>query len=209
MGNRTALAALVALLLPACASFQGDRLGPVPDVSPPQSKPTVSVAVFGEARLSGEKRDLPRTALERYKEATREAYEESDFFSDVRMGLEESDLRAEVKITNSGNPNYGLAFLSGLTLMIIPAKATDIFEVETSFKDRSGATLGEFSRTEEMDTWIELLLIVAAPFAWPGSVLHDTLVDTNDAVLHDAADAGLFEQLEVAGSADRASNVRR
>lgn len=201
MTRPIALVALLGLLLPACASFQGDRLGAVPQVPTPDEKPTVSVAVFGEGRLNGEKRDLPTSALERFKEATREAYEGSGFFSDVRMGLEESDLRAEVKITNSGNPNYGLAFLSGFTLLLIPAKATDVFDVETAFKDRSGETIAEFSRTEEMDTWIELFLIFAAPFAWPGSVLHDTLVDVNDAVLHDAAEAGTFEELATAQAA--------
>jgi hypothetical protein len=178
-----------------CASFRaGAPSAEGPPVSSVDWKPSVSVVVGGEGRIGGKERDLPPKALELFRELTKRAYEESERFSEVRIGLDESDVRAEVEIINRGIANQGLAFLSGFTLLLLPAKATDSFTVETRFTGRDGNELGRFERSEAVTTWFQLFLIFATPFAWPSTVVSDVIVDLNRAVLGDAAANRVFER---------------
>jgi hypothetical protein len=189
------MAPALSIVAGGCASFRAaprdsERL-PISGVA---WKPSVSVVIGGEGVLDGKKRDLPVKALEHFRDLTKRAYEESGRFSEVRIGLDESDIRAEVQVINRGVANRGLAFLSGLTLLVLPAKAVDSFTVETRFASRDGNDLGHFERSEDVTTWFELILIFATPFAWPNSVIGDVLVDLNHGILDEAAARGVFER---------------
>jgi hypothetical protein len=171
-----------------CMSF---RTGDLPRISawPPQpAKPrtTVAVVVSGECNISGTKTAALPQFLEVWRDQTFRAYRDSGLFSDVRSGAVDADLRAEVVILDSGNPNIPWAFISGLTFLIIPCAATDHFTITTTLKDKSGKTLGTFQKSDALTTWLQIVLVVGMPFRFPGVVANEMLYDLNRATLIDA-----------------------
>ena len=80
-----------------------------------------------------------------------------------------------------------LAFLSGLTLTVIPATATDAFSVVTTFRDRTGRTIASTTREESVTTWIQLLLVFLWPFMDPDTVMDEAIYDLAASSLVDYA----------------------
>ena len=199
MPNRRAtsiagVCALLAFFAAGCASFRG---GEIPETKPwppasPAAKKTLSLAVTGSTLLNNTPGDASPQMLTKWREFTEQAYKESSQFSAVLPETAAADIKAEVKIVNSGNPNLGLAFISGLTLTLIPAKATDYFTVHTDFKNSRGDVLASIEKKDHMDTWIELFLIVVTPFNWPNSVAGDVLTDISRSTIADAHEKGVF-----------------
>lgn len=183
----------LAIALPniGCASFQTGKLDR-DVVLPPaaEPKPSIAVVVSGRARMgSGADQDVPPRMLESWKNETVEAYRDSGLFSRVESGFSDADLRAEVDVYNTGDPNMGLAFLSGLTLTLIPAKASDVLTMTTVFRNADGEELATIQREEVVDTWIQLFLFPVMPFKWPGSVIGDAFEDLVTSTLAGAGEA--------------------
>jgi hypothetical protein len=179
--------------LTSCASFRSGNLTSGSQLIRPSEKPSISVVVTGTAVMGGEAQDLHANFLEEWTEDILRGYRDSGLFDTVRSGLYESDLRAEVSIENSGDPNQALAFLSGLTLTLIPAKATDHLSMTTEFKSPEGETLATVVKQESVNTWIQLFLIFAMPFNWPGTVVDDVFTDLVHETLAEAGAEGVFQ----------------
>ena len=177
-----------------CASFRAGNLPPVSQWPPqPTMKgKSVSIVVSGEAILNGKEQEVSANFIEIWREPTVKAYHESGLFSEVKTGLTETDLRAEVKIVDRGKVNLGSAFLTGLTLYLIPSNGTDELVVKTTIKDGEGKTLGTFEKSETITLYQQLFLIFAMPFNFPGSVVKKTLYDLNRATIIEAHSKGCF-----------------
>lgn len=146
----------------------------------------------GEATVNGAKQEVNAAFLNVWRAQTLRAYQDSELFTLASTDPSDTDLRAEVKVLDRGEGSLAMAFLTGLTLYLIPSSATDELTVTTAVKDRSGATLGTFERSEAVTMWQQLFLVFAMPFNFPGSVVKETLYDLNRATIADARDRGVF-----------------
>ena len=171
-----------------CAAWRAGQLSPVSPwpPSPAASKPSISVALSGQAIVNGSEQEVNSRFLDIWREQALKAYQDSGLFSSVATGLGDTDLRAEVKVLDRGDANLALALLSGFTMTMIPSRTTDEFIVRTAIKDRGGNTLGTFEKQEAISTWIQLFMVFAMPGNFPGSVAKQTLYDLNRATINEA-----------------------
>jgi hypothetical protein len=177
----------------ACIGLRG---GLVPSQTPPlgsgEAQLSVSIVLKGRALVNNEPTDVPTIAVANWTDNALKAYRESGFFAKVSRSPAKTDLVAEIEIVDRGEANFAMAFLSGLTFTILPSTAWDEFTVSTVFKDQDGNVLGEYENRERVTMWIQLLLILGMPFAFPGSVASDALSDVHYKTLQDAYRDAIF-----------------
>jgi hypothetical protein len=149
-------------------------------------KQSISLLVTGEGSVNGAKQDSPQRMIEAWQEAAARAYKDSGLFSDVKIDAAETDLRAEIHVIDRGEGNAALAFLSGFTMTLIPAKGEDEFTVKTTLKNKAGQELGTFTKKETLILWIQFFLIFIMPFNWPNTVGADMLYDLHRATINEA-----------------------
>lgn len=160
-----------AAVLCGCATFRGGLVEPVQSWPPAASQTRKSIAItvrmerqvdigpnHGPAPVSDDE-------LNQFRGRVWAEYEDSGLFSDVKTGLENADLRADVQIDNHQEGSLGLAILSGLTLVMVPLKTNvDELMFTTTFKDSDGRVLATIEKKEKLNTWFQLFLIAVAPF---------------------------------------------
>jgi hypothetical protein len=185
--------------LSGCAAFRsGETQPPTPwPISKEPRKQSISLLITGESSVNGTRQDVPQRMIEVWQAAAEKAYKDSGFFSNVKVGAAETDLRAELHFTDRGEANSGLAFLSGFTLTLIPANAHGEMVVKTALKTKDGHPLGRFEKKETLSFWIQFFLIFIMPFNWPNTVVTEMLYDLNRATLDQAYGAGLLRSQHV------------
>lgn len=192
--KRLAVLLCAGAMMTGCASFRdGPTMAgewPAGDGGPPA---TISYAVNGETVLNGARKDLPPGALEKWHEAVAQAYGDSGLFGEVREGFHETDYRAEIEVRNEGRFNQVLAFICGFSFFVIPAKSTDEFIVETTFRNAANEVVGTVQSHAAMDTWIHLLLIPVMPFKFPFAEAPKAMYDVQKSTLLEAERRGFFE----------------
>lgn len=120
-------------------------------------------------------------------------YQDSGIFSDVKTGLEDADVRADVLLQHHGDGSMGLAILSGLTMMMVPLKTTvDDLTFITTFKDRDGNVTGTIKKTERLNTWFHAFLVFVAPFKNVIGQSNDATKDLLRATIAEARSQGLI-----------------
>jgi hypothetical protein len=143
--------------------------------------------------VNGEARELPDYVRERWIEATLRAYRESGLFTEVRRGVGgDTDLRASVDIEDDVAGSKAFSFLSALSLLILPSRSRDQLNLRTTYRDRSGATVGDFRSREVVTTWFQLFLLPITPFAPRDSVVERTIRDLSLATAKRAQTKGIF-----------------
>lgn len=93
-----------------------------------------------------------------------------------------------MKILDRGNANLPLAFLSGLTLLLLPANAKDELTMTTVLRDKTGNELGTYTKSQQLSTWIQLFLVFATPVSIAKS--DDYIYELGLATLQEAFPAG-------------------
>jgi hypothetical protein len=131
--------------------------------------------------------------IEIWEKAIIEEGKSSGLFSEVAINNTTSDITAEFEISDKGEANVGLAFLTGLTLYLFPSSATTVETVKATFKNKAGKVLGVYEKKEKNVFWQQILLIFVAPFKWPLSVGKEIKVDLMHAIYKDAADQTIFK----------------
>lgn len=169
-----------------CATFRGGLVTPVDNWPPtaPEVRKSISVTVRMERHLdlgpSSGPAPVSEDELNQMRGRVWAQYEDSGLFSDVKTGLESSDLRADVRIDHHEWGSAAGAVLSGLTLMLVPIKVqVDDYTMTTTFKNGDGQVLGVIEKKEKLDTWFQLFLVVVAPFKF---VLSQANAATTDLV---------------------------
>jgi hypothetical protein len=123
---------------------------------------------------------------------TKRAYQDSGLFSEIKGGMAEADRRADVKITAYVEGNLALAFLTGLTLHIIPHTFTYDYVINTTFYDQAGKELGMIEKAESFTTWDQLFLVFLMSFKSPKSVHPEIIYDLNRAIIVEAHEKGII-----------------
>ena len=194
------LAVCVSLsLLNGCAAFRSGETQPPATwpISKEPGKQSISLLISGEAVVNERRQDVPQQTMQIWQEVAEKAYKESGLFSDVKIGAAETDLRAEIHVLDQGEGSMGMAFVSGLTLTLIPCNTQEDLVVKTTLKNKDGQELGTYEKKENMDFWIQLFLIFIMPFYWPNTVATDMLYDLNRATIGEAYGAGLLRAQSV------------
>lgn len=188
---------IFSFLCSSCAVYRAGHLSPVSQwpPEPPTKKKSISIVVTAEMVQKEKKGIITSGRMKRWHESTVRAYSESDLFSEVKTGLTETDLRAEVKIIIEYKPNIGLALLSGFTLGLIPYKETNNLIVKTTIKDRDGNTPGIFEKSEDVNSMVFLgpgLIPWLIVYAMVEEYIAETIYDIHRAIINEAYAEGVF-----------------
>jgi len=191
------LMACATLLLSGCASFRNNELaevGKLPDVSHYANKP----AVFVETHLfrgdPGQASLEILSTKEKLNTALKRTLDESAMFSKYSFDEKDratSDYVIRLDIYNHGN--VGLAavagFISGLTLTVIPAAATDNYTLQAKLLDNKGNLISTSTNKDSITTWIGIVFLPMAG-STPEKAIFGTLENQVKAVLKELIESG-------------------
>ncbi|MBM7062480.1 hypothetical protein JQX08_17335 [Pseudomonas sp. UL073] len=175
------LLAAALLNLTGCISYSQHQLAEVqqwPPGEPPAQKRSAYLKVESQYLLNGNPQagGFNSSNLEKLLMSN---YQSSERFARVTTAQETSDLYVDVTVRNHERGSMPLAFISGFTLMVIPATADNELTMETVFRDGSGKELGRIEKKETITTWMQLVLIFALPFNQsPDGVLNQLTQST-------------------------------
>jgi len=182
----TAILATALLVLTGCASYSNHTLpevGQWPLAAPAEAKPTAQLQVesrylFNDQNRAGgfNQENLEKLLVKEFKDSGR--------FSAVTTAKERSDVYVSVRMTNHERGSTVSAFVTGFTLFIVPGRFKNEFTMEAQFKDADGKVLGKVEKSESVTTWMQLLLIFAAPF---NESADNVLVKLTRSTLEEAA----------------------
>lgn len=172
MRTLTALTLLLATMTVGCLVFPGGAVAPTSPwpPAPPAAKKSIHLTVSWTRQghiTAGDTpftMDTPENLLEWWGRNAKATYGDSELFSAIVADGDPSDLRAEGRMTETMEGNLALGLLNLLTLTVLPASRTDHFTLRTEFKDASGKLLGTIEKSDSLDVWFELFLVVAVPF---------------------------------------------
>lgn len=180
-------------LLTGCAGFRSGEtadLGTWPQAK--EQKPSLRYVVEGKVKMNDVDGAVQPATVKAWSDITGKAYKESNLFSSVNEGFGDADITAEVKVTNDGHGSMALAFISGLTLMVIPSTAEDRVITQTTYRNRDGKVLAEVTKQDSVRTWMQILLFPGVVVANPFSKINQIHYDNNKATILDASKNGVF-----------------
>jgi len=85
---------------------------------------------------------------------------------------DEPEYTLKVTVANEGNPRIWMAVISGITLTILPAVASDYFTIDVALSHRDGRTLGKQQIKQDVTTLIQFFMLFGMPFAHPGKAIN-------------------------------------
>jgi hypothetical protein len=186
------------LLLSGCVGFrEGTSVAwPIADAT---GKRSVSLLISSEAIMNGQRISIPQRDIGPLEATIAKSYRDSGLFSDVRIGATDSDYRAEVHMLTRSHFNEFLAFLSGVTLTLVPCNGQSEFTITTTFKNRELMPLETFERRDRETRWIQLFLIFVMPFhGGEASVTYtphekEIIYDLNRSIVSEAHNLGVLQ----------------
>lgn len=177
----------------SCASFRAGQVQPVSDWPPQTSaKKSIRLITTYDYMLNGKPMEGAALAIDTQAQRVADVYVDSGMFSQVIRDRGETDLVGRVKMEQEEDGSMALAFITGLTLYLVPSKSDVTVRVKTTFADADGNDLGTFEKAEKIAVWQQLFLVFVAPFKFPVSVYTDTIRDLNRATIADAHAAGVI-----------------
>jgi len=201
MGRATVGLAVLALL-PAlggcCASFRAGNIEcpqSWPPGPPAEAAMLRSVSIAFQAVATSDAREepfRPYTGLI-LGNATHLAYLKAARFTNVRRAPELADLRVGARLAkrHACSP-VGLRVAHALTFGLVPAWERDGWTLSTTVADADGKVLGRIEKSEAVNTWRHLLLILVFPFAPPQGVAAECVLDLNRATISQAVAQGIY-----------------
>ncbi len=168
------------------------RVAPWPPAAAP-SKKTVSLTVAsGTNVINGAPAEVPPAIAAKRRELMQAEYVGSGLFSTVVAEGQPADVRAEVLISEDGHASQALAFICGLTMFLVPARAEGRMTMQTTFKNSDGDVLAKLEKSETTTMWMQLFLIFAMPFNRPITVGNEAFEDLSRATLSEGHAQGIF-----------------
>lgn len=194
------------LSLGGCASFTKDEVAPVdlPSMVNYTHKPNVYVDFdffMGDPASSGAT-EVPQ-ARDQFQPELKRAFTESGLFGRVTFDEFEKqpgDYNLRLKVYNHppAGGQIAWAFISGLTMTVIPALGTDHYTVSLETLDDNGQTLSKNTNHDAINTWIGLVFIPLAGNT-PKAAVTDTFNRQVNALLKEwvAANRMKYSALDV------------
>ncbi|MHB8138282.1 MAG: hypothetical protein ACYDGO_07815 [Smithellaceae bacterium] len=163
---------LMLLIIQGCASFPGNKLQQVssfPPLTEVEKQKTVSYALAAEIDLFGKVNNpLSRSIAEN---ELADVVRESGYFTAWGSGIN-GEVAINAKFVNSGNPAAMIpAFITGLTLYIVPSWATDTFTLTAKVKTQDGKEYSyELEDTSTLVQWLPMVFVPGSMIEVPLSV---------------------------------------
>lgn len=163
---------LVLVILQGCAAFPGNKLQQVtsfPPLTESEKKKTVSYVLAAETDMFGKSSNPLFRAIVENELA--DAIRESGYFTTWGAGIN-GEVTIDAKFVNSGNPASVIpAFITGLTLYIVPSWATDTFTLTAIVKTQEGKEYSyEFEDTSTLVQWLPMVVVPGGMIEVPLSV---------------------------------------
>lgn len=163
---------LILLIIQGCASFPGNKLQQVssfPQLNEVEKQKAVTYALATETDLFGKSHNpLSRSIAEN---ELADVIRESGYFTTWGSGIN-GEVVIDAKFVNSGNPVAMIpAFITGLTLYIVPSWATDTFTLTAKVKTQDGKEHSyELEDTSTLVQWLPMIFVPGNPIEVPLSV---------------------------------------
>jgi hypothetical protein len=165
------LGSALAIAATGCVSWYSTSALPhTRSPSSPEHRQIRSIAFNTEYQVVGVmvSNDMRQSAVDNINAWAEDIFKGSGRY-DVTHNKAAADYRLFLHVRDTGKPNRGLAVLCGLTLLVIPAVASDSFEIEAQLVKQDGTVIGRRTLSSEMKMVIEILLFPATPFTMPRS----------------------------------------
>ncbi len=153
--------------LSGCASFTKDEVAPVnlPSMSSYSNKPNVYVDFdfYQGAPKSTSAVEIPQ-ARDMLKPELQKVLNDSGLFGRVTLDefqKQPGDYSLRLKVYNHppGGGQLAMAFISGLTMTVIPSMATDQYTMSLEALDQQGLPISNASNHDSINTWIGIWFV--------------------------------------------------
>jgi hypothetical protein len=181
-----ALLLLVGVSLTGCVSYSQHDLPVVQNWPLPNKdvtvKPTAYLRFTALHTMNGQQTNGGVSGS--WEKVWVDSYNKSERFQRVTTDKVDSDVYVYATLRNQETGSVASAILTGATLYIIPTTFDNKLTLETVYKDRDGKVLGRIEKSETVTTWLQLLLVFAAPFnpSSDGVIQHLTQSSLEEAV---------------------------
>jgi hypothetical protein len=175
------------LLQTSCISLRKGELETTEGVTLTLSaakKPSIAVFVDVDWRLNGLKTHLVDQQLTAIRGKVIDHYRASGLFSEVQeiryildIPSAKTDYVARVTVVGNEDSMILMGVLTGLTLYIIPSWSTIEYNMETKFFKGATSERGVVKSKETVTFVQQLLMLFGMPFAFPTSVINETIKD--------------------------------
>jgi hypothetical protein len=182
------------LSLGGCASFTKDEVAPVslPSMANYANKPNVFVDFdFYQGEPGASATEVPQ-ARDMLQPELKRAFDESGLFGrvvfnefDKKPG--DSNLRLKVYNHPPSGGQVAWAFVSGLTMMVLPAMGTDHYTVSLETIDDRGQALSKNINHDAINTWFGIVFLPLMGNT-PKEAINDTFNRQVKALLKDWVD---------------------
>lgn len=167
-----AAAVLAVALLTGCAVFPQQKVAkvslPVATISVEKPAAYANVQFFrGKPDAAPKELSPSLPGMDKTIGMIRSNISDSGLFRSVSFdssSKDSADLRLNVRVYNHGDMGPAMvgAIITGLTLYVIPSKATDNYTVQVDVQDKSGATLAQTTNNDAMTLWQGLVFLPMA-----------------------------------------------
>lgn len=160
------VAALVLAHLGGCVSWHAGELRDVP--WPPQMERAVELPKLAlDIRFdTSMDHTFESGGVTRILDVAIPTIEQSGLFEVATLA--EADYQLAVKVFDEAHPRLALAVISGITLGIFPAVASDDYAIEAVLRDSAGGVVAKREIEESLTTVLQLFMVFGMPFAPPG-----------------------------------------
>jgi hypothetical protein len=131
-----------------------------------------------------------------YRAEILEAFVSSGLFSEVSPAAAARGLTAKVRIEAS-EKLIGNAWLSALTLYLVPFGRTHSYDLKMELTDAGGRLIAQCERSESVTFWWQTFLVFGWPFQRPLSMAPSVRHDLTRACIAEIAAAGASASLRV------------
>ncbi|MGE8063567.1 hypothetical protein [Pseudomonas sp. NPDC089569] len=176
--------------LSGCASFTKDEVAPVnlPSMSSYSNKPNVYVDFdfYQGAPKSASAVEVPQ-ARDMLKPELQKVLNDSGLFGRVTLDefqKQPGDYNLRLKVYNHppGGGQMVMAFISGLTMTLIPAMATDQYTMSLEALDQQGLAISNTSNHDSINTWMGIWFVPLMGNT-PKAAINDTFSRQVNALL--------------------------
>lgn len=157
----------VSLFLSGCVSYSLHESAPVegwpPLAGSSKTKPVVTVRFSPTPGFNDQQR-ARLGATEQFHGIILNTFAQSGRFERVTTQAQGSDLYVNAILGSYETGSKLSAVITGATLLLVPMTFRTSYTLEMIYRNGDGKVIGRTEQTESIQTWVQLFLVVAAPF---------------------------------------------
>lgn len=185
------IAMVVLVALTGCASFPGKVLPKVAGFPTTTDKPSVRLSLTFRQYMNEQPINFAvKSAEARLQSKLITRLTGSGLYSSVSVTNQNPDITITVQMDDKGSGSMGMAFLTGLTLYIVPSSATDLYKVSAKVCNHRTGVEGVVELEDFVTQWQQILLLPLLPFTMSPVVangVQNNLMDTLAIRVHEVA----------------------